>query len=124
MPLHRSWAEEQTPTDLRVGEAIASEQRDVPLLRGQIVVRLHHAGRHRVPGRDECVAGAGGERLPADPAEQVGGGAESLAGIEAAILTPQPCAIHQMRPRELGPDGRPTESVDRLAIEALRRLAV
>ena len=69
-------------------------------------------------------AGALGERLHADRGEQVVGGAQLRARVDAAILAAQPLAVEQVRAGELGTQPRAAEPLDRLAIEPLGGLAL
>ena len=48
---------------------------------------------------------------------------ELLARVDAAMLTPQPLAVEQMRARELGPQQGAAQPLDRFLIQALGGLA-
>src|SRR4051812_4382912 len=51
--------------------------------------------------------------------EQLEGGAQVVAGVEAAPLAPQPLAIEQVGPRELQTHAGAAQPLDRLPVEAL-----
>ena len=73
--------------------------------------------------RQQLRARALGERLHADRGELLVGGAQLRARVDAPALAAQPLAIEELRPRELGARPRPAEPLDRLAVQAARRLA-
>src|SRR6185312_6786716 len=79
MPLHGASAEEELCGDLRVGEAIAGEPRDLLLLRRQLVAQLGAALAHGLARRQELAPGPLCERLHPDPNEQPVGRAQLFA---------------------------------------------
>src|SRR5215208_2395828 len=66
VPLDGTGAEEQPGADLRIGETVAREARDLLLLRSELVARLDGAPAHLLARRSKLAAGALGERLHAD----------------------------------------------------------
>src|SRR5206468_3471495 len=104
--------------------AVASELRDVPLLRGELVVRLDGALAHPLAGGLQFDAGTLGECFHADRGEQVVGGAELRARIGTPALAAQPLAVEQVRAGEFRTQPRTTQPLDRFAIQALGGLAL
>jgi hypothetical protein len=90
--------------------AVASELRDVPLLRGELVVRLDGALAHPLASGLQFDAGTLGECFHADRGEQVVGGAELRARIGTPALAAQPLAVEQMRAGEFRTQPRTTAS--------------
>ena len=70
--------------DLGVRQSVAGEPGDLRLLRREHVARLDRALAHRLAGGQELAAGALGERLGADAAEHLVGGAQLLARVARA----------------------------------------
>ena len=124
VPLHGARTEEESRTDLRVRQSIASEPRDLPLLRSQLIARLGGPRAHPLARGQQLTPGALGERLHPDGHEQLVCSAELLAGILAPTLAAQPLPVEQMRARELGPESRVPEAVDGLAVRTLGGLAL
>ena len=60
---HSARIEEQPRTDLRVRQPIASEPRDLPLLRSQLIASLDPALAYRLASRQQLTPGTLGERL-------------------------------------------------------------
>ena len=65
------------------------------LLRRQVVERLDGALAHRLAGGQQLAAGALGERLHAHLGEHRVRDAQLLAGVDAAVLAPQPFAVER-----------------------------
>jgi hypothetical protein len=82
--------------------AVASELRDVPLLRGELVVRLDGALAHPLASGLQFDAGTLGECFHA--------GAELRARIGTPALAAQPLAVEQMRAGEFRTQPRTTAS--------------
>ena len=97
----------------------AAALRDLQLLRGQVVERLDRALAHRLPGGEQLATRALGEDLHADLGQQRVRGAELLAGVDAAVLAPQPLAVDQHRAAERDADAGAGEALDRLSVEQL-----
>src|SRR3954447_23501993 len=86
MPLRGPRAQEELRADLRVRQPIGGEQRDLPLLRGQIVASLDGPPPYLLAGGLKLLAGALGERLHADRGEHLVRRAQLVARVEPAIL--------------------------------------
>src|SRR5262249_29153902 len=117
-------AEEEARADLRVGETLARQPRDLLLLRGQRLALVDAAGARLLAGRDQLDAGALGERLHADRAEQVVRRVECDPSIVEATLLTQPLAVEQLRAGELGAETRAREAIDSLLIVGLGDVAL
>jgi hypothetical protein len=94
--------DEQPGADLRVGQTIVGQPRDLAFLGGQLLAgrggSLGGALAGGLPGRPQFAAGSFGEGLHADGRQQVMGGPELIAGVGAAVLAAQPFAVEQVRP--------------------------
>src|SRR5215208_5495431 len=123
VPLDGTGAEEQPGADLRIGKTVPREAGDLLLLRRELVARLDSALARPPARRHDLAAGALGERLHADPLEQLVGGAQLRARIRAPALPAQPLAVEQMRAGELGTKLRTTQSIDRFGVAVLGGLA-
>ena len=97
VPLHRAGAEEQLGADLGVRLPVGGEARDLHLLWGQLVERLDRALAHRLAGGQQLAAGALGERVHAHVREHRVSDSQLLAGVDAAVLAPQPFAVQEVR---------------------------
>jgi hypothetical protein len=75
-------------------------------------------------GGQQLAAGALGKRLGPHAGERGVGDTQLLARADAAVLATQPFAVHEMRPGQVNGDPAAAESLDRLAVEGLARLAV
>src|SRR3954465_8283885 len=124
MPLDSPRAQEEPRPDLRVRQPIGGKQRDLPLLRGQIVPRLDDPPPHLLAGGLKLLAGALGERLHADRGEHLVGRAQLVARVDPAILAAQPLPVEQMSAGELGTKRGPRQSLDGLAMQALGALTL
>src|SRR5829696_1287475 len=124
MPLHGARAQEQPRRDLRIRQALAGQRRDLSLLRGQVVARLDRTLAHLLAGHLKLSACAIGESLHPDRRELVVGGTELDTRIDPAILAAQPLPVEQMSPGELRTPPGPSQSLDRLAIQALGTLTL
>src|SRR6266566_5319250 len=107
--LDRAWADEQPGTDLRVGQAVPGQPRDLGLLRGQLDSGLDGALARGLASSGQFAPGPLGERLDTHRRQHVVGGAQLLAGIRAAALAAQPLAVEQMRAGELYADAGTAE---------------
>src|SRR3954452_20525416 len=116
MPLDSPRAEEELRPDLRVRQPIGGKQRDLPLLRGQIVAILDGPPPHLLPRSPKLLARALGERVHADRAQHLGGSAQLVARVDPAVLASQPLPVEQMSAGELGTKRGPCESLDGLAM--------
>ena len=63
--LNRARADEQPGTDLRVGQPVPGQPRDLGLLRGQLDGGLHGASARGLAGGQQLAAGPRSERLHA-----------------------------------------------------------
>jgi hypothetical protein len=62
-----------------------------------------------------------GEGLHPEVGEPLVREAQLYAGVRASALTPQPFAVQEVGTREIYCDTGPTEPVDRLEVQVLRR---
>ena len=117
---------EQPVGDLRIGQALAGEDHDLALLRGE----LRERARHRMGGLRGHAAGAKfglgapGPQCGAQAAERLERRCQDLLGLVDPALPAQPFSVVQL---ELGPFERPglsgrTGQGDREVIPAVRRL--
>src|SRR6516225_8564408 len=95
VPLDRARADEQLGADLRVRQAVAGEPGNLLLLRGELLDRAGAALARLLTRRQQLAAGAFGERLHPDRGEQVIGGAQLLARVQAPALAAQPLPVQQ-----------------------------
>src|SRR5262249_53911844 len=115
VPLDGARAEEEPGADLGVGQAVAGEPRDLPLLRRQLVVRLDRSP-NLLARRLELLAGALSERLHPERGEDGVAGAQLLARFQAAVLAPQPLAVDQVCTAQLRAQAGAGEALDRVAV--------
>src|SRR6266550_5722692 len=69
--LDRARTDEQPGADLGVGESVAGEPRDLPLLSRELVVRFHRAFADSLARGPQLAAGSLGERLDAHRVQHV-----------------------------------------------------
>ena len=117
MPLNGPRAEEEPRADLRIGQPIAGEPRDLPLLGGQIVARVDRPLAHLLARRLKLLTRALGERLHPDRGQHLVGRAQLLARVDPAILAAQPLAVEEVRAGELRTEPGAPQPLDRLAIQ-------
>ena len=112
--LRNSWA-----PIFRVRLPAGGQSRDLRFLRGQLVERLDRALAHCLAGGQQLAVGALGERLQAHVREHRVSDSQLLAGVDAAMLAPQPFAVQEMRAgqRRAGLDVR--QPLDRVPVEPL-----
>ena len=72
------------------------------------------------PVARQLAGGTGGERVGAHVGQHVVGGAELVAGVQAAAFAPQPLAVDQVRPGQVAAIRQRPEVVDRPAVVLLR----
>src|SRR5919201_4075468 len=95
--LDRSRADEELGADVGIGKAVAGEPGDLCLLRGECIARVLRALACGFAGGLELATGALGEALCAHAAEQLMGGSELLARVDAPVLATQPFAVYEPR---------------------------
>src|ERR1700758_4184605 len=122
--LDRAPADEQPRGDLGVGDAVASQPRDVGLLSGEVLPRLDDAFANVLAGREELALGAAGERLSSYGHEDLVRDSKLLACVHASALAAKPLAIEKMGSSELYARACLGKPVDGLPIQVLRQLAV
>ena len=104
---------------------VAGEPGDLRLLRREVVARLRRCACATVsPVASELAAGALGERLGADAAEHLVGGAQLLARVHAPVLAAQPLAVEQLGAGEVDGDPGARRAARSPRGRAPRRLAV
>src|SRR4051812_18030086 len=94
------------------------------LLRREFVAALDGGPAAGPSGRQQTAFRAAGECLDAHRRQHVVGGAQLFARLDAPAFAPQPLAVEQMGAREVGPDPGAAEPFERLAIQAVCRLAL
>src|SRR3954451_18234206 len=119
MPLDSARAEEEPGTDLRIRQAVASEARDLLLLRGENIARRDRPLGNLGPCREQLPPGPFGESLHPDRCELLVRGAKLDACIAPAILAAQPLPVEQMGPCELRTPPGPCQSFDCLPMQAV-----
>src|SRR6266516_2627905 len=117
MPFDGSRAEEEPRTDLRIGQPIAGQPRDLPLLGGQIVARFDRPLAYLLARRLKLLTCALGECLHPDRGQDLVGRAELPARIDPAILAAQPLAVEEVRAGEFRTEPGAPQPLDRLAIQ-------
>ena len=126
----RPRADEQPGADLRVGQPVPGQPRDLRLLRGQRVSGPGGAGgRDGAPadglsGGPQLTAGPLGERLHPHLLQHPVRGTQLLPRVRAAALPAQPFPVQQVRPGQLGAEPGPAQPLDRLPVEPVGGLAV
>src|SRR5439155_12994186 len=96
-------ADEQPGCDLSVGLPLRREARDLRLLRGELVERVHGSFAGPLTGRQQLAFGAAGERLGAHARELLERSAQLASGVEAAAFATQPLHVQKVSPCELEP---------------------
>ena len=105
--------------DLRVGQPLACQLRDLPLLRGEIVACLDVPFAHRLPRRQELTPGTLGEPRHADGAQHPVGGAQLHTRVQRwfSRRSHSPCSRYA-RASSGRSRVRPSR-IDRFAIQAV-----
>src|SRR3954469_1021542 len=124
VPLHRAGADVELRTDLRVGETVASEPRDLLFLGREVITGVVSALAHLLTGGEQLASRALGKSVRSHLGEEVIGLAELLAGVDPPVLTPQPLAIGEPGTREVRRRPRLPERLDSRAMQMLGRLTV
>src|SRR5581483_11100528 len=124
MPFDRSRADEQPATDLRIGQPVARQQSDLPLLLGQLFSGSDGACANDLARCEQLTAGPVGECLHPVVAEHLMGDAQLAAGIRPASLPTQPLAVEKVCAGEFGPHRARTELADGLVVARLGGLAL
>src|SRR5215207_108448 len=81
-------ADEQSRSDLAIGVTFGRKAGDLRLLRSEVVARVHGPLSRALPRRLQLEARALGERVDAEVPEQLVGGPQLLASLEAPALAP------------------------------------
>src|SRR5262245_54199448 len=123
MPLHGARAEEKLRADLRVRATLARKLGDLGLLGGEVTERLGCSPAGLLARREELTTRALGERLHPHGDEHVVRRMQLLARVDASALTAQPLPVDEVRASLLRCEATAPESVERLAIELLGRVA-
>src|SRR3954454_9541532 len=122
MPLHGARAEEEPGADVRTRKALPGQTRDLPLLGGENVARRDGPLAHFLPRRKQLTPGPLAESLHPDRRELVVGGTEFDTCVDPAVLAAQPFPVQQMSAGEVRTPPGPSQSLDRLVMQALGRL--
>ena len=109
--------------DLRIGQTVPSQPRDLGLLGGQLVARLHGPLAGRLPGgRSSRRARSANPSTPIASSMLVGA-AQLLACVNATALAAKPLAVEQVS-RASSARTRTAQVVDRLAVQPVSGVAV
>src|SRR5580700_3550758 len=122
--LGRARADEQPRADLRVGQPIPGQPRDLGLLGGQLHDGLGNALAGGLAGGCQLAPGPLGERTDAHRLQHLVRGPQLLACLTRTAFAAQPLAVEQVRPRQLCADPGPAQPLDRLPVIALGVLAL
>src|SRR5580704_13221548 len=122
--LDRARADEQPGADLRVGQAVAGQPRDLGLLGRQLAGGLDGSLADGGAGGRQLAAGPAGERVDAHRIQHAVGYAQLLAGVSAAALAAQPLAVEQVSAGELRADAGTAQPFDRLPVQSVGGLAL
>jgi hypothetical protein len=117
VPLDGARAEEELGCDLHIRISVPSQQRDLPLLSGQVIAGLDRPLAHRLASRQELATHALGERFASHIAEHLVGDTELLASIHPAALPAQPFAVQKVGSGEMHHHAGAREPLDGFAIE-------
>jgi hypothetical protein len=93
--------------------------RDLRLLRGELVERVHGPLAGALACGLQLGPGALGERLHPEVGEEVVGDPQLLACVKASALASQPLTVEQMSPREVQKQACGLQTGDRLAVKRL-----
>ena len=104
-------------TWLRIGQPIAGQPGDLPLLGGQIVARFDGPLAYLLARRLKLIPCALGERLHPDRGQDLVGRAQLLARLDPAILAAQPLTVQEMCAGDLGPEPGALQPLDGLTIQ-------
>src|SRR5258708_29299448 len=130
--LDRARADEQPGADLRVGQPLPGQPRDLGLLGGQRMTGLagwradglRGALADGLAGGQQLAAGALGEPPGSHSLEHLAGGAQLLARVHPAVVPAQPLPVEQVAAGQFGADAGAGEAVDGLTVEPPRGLAL
>jgi hypothetical protein len=117
-------ADEQPGADLRVGEPLAGEPRDLRVLRRETFLASDGpSGDSLTRGRQLALGAAGGSL---DPHRREHGACRPklVAALRPAALGVQPLPADEMRAGELDADACAPQAFDRVSVEALGDLSV
>jgi hypothetical protein len=119
--LHCPDTDEQPLSDLRIGQAVPSQPRDLILLAGQSGATGDQDGpcRHRAAGGPQLTASPLSERRHAHFVKHLAGGAQLLARIGGAALTTEPFTVEQMGASQVRASTSTPEPLDGLTMETL-----
>jgi hypothetical protein len=116
-------ADEQPGADLRVGQPVPGQQRDLHFLRRQLLAGLDGsrpgALAGGLPGGLQLPAGPFGEGFHPDLVEHAVRGAQLLPGVGPAVFAAQPLAVEQVRAGQLGAKPGAAEPVDRVGVQVI-----
>src|SRR4051812_46355670 len=99
--------------------SLRRQSRDLRLLRGELVKRVHGPFAGMLARRLQLHPRALGERLHPELGEEVVGVPQLRACVQAPELAPQPLAVEQMRPREVEAKACRFQTVDGLTVQRL-----
>ena len=117
VPLDGAWTQKQLSADLRVREAVPGQTRYLRLLRRQLVTRVVRSTTRLRTSGDQPTPSALGERLHADPREQLLARSQSFARLAEAPFAKQPLAVDEVRTREFGAVPTSNQLVDRFLVQ-------
>src|SRR5918997_5207931 len=119
MPLDSSGTDEQLRADLRVGQAVTGEARDLGFLCREVIAGLDIALTHGRACGQQFPAGALRETLDAHRAEYLVCDVQFAARVHTAVRPSKPLSVQQVRAGKLGADPCSAQMVDGIAESAL-----
>src|SRR5579859_3184828 len=122
--LDRARADKQPGADLRVGQPVPGQPRNLGLLRGQLRGGLDGRLAGDLAGGCQLAPGPLGERTDAHSLQHLVRGPQLLSRLTSTALAAQPLAVEQVRPGQLCADPGPAQPLDRFPVTALGVLAL
>src|ERR1700736_2721996 len=118
-------ADEQTGTDLWIGQAVARHARNLSLLRRELLIGTgHRAFAGRFTRGADLPPGPLRESLHPHRLQHFVGDAKLCSRVDAATLPAQPFAVQEVRASEVCSHMGTAKTVDRLAVETFSGVAV
>jgi hypothetical protein len=106
-----------------IGLAACGEAGDLCFLGGEIEACVNGAFADRLTGCQKFAAGTVGERVGPHAQQQLVGGAQLLAGVDAATSASKPLAVQELRPRQIEAEAGRFQPLNGLVVRGLGVLA-
>src|SRR5262245_25933528 len=106
MELDRLRAEKERRRNVAVRLSLSDLQRDLELLRGQLLGRREVASGDRLSARSQLAACLLRPGSRAEPVEELDRAAQMLTRLDAAPGAPEPLPVEELRPRAVGGGAR------------------